>query len=64
MSVEVGSGTFATPRPLFQAARARVDGMSQYDVTPDGQRFLIVQPIQSPREAFTFLLNWISPDSQ
>jgi DNA-binding winged helix-turn-helix (wHTH) protein len=64
MSVGVGSGTFATPRPLFQAARSRLDGLSQYDVTPDGQRFLIVQPIKGPREGFTFLLNWISPDSK
>jgi hypothetical protein len=64
MSVEVRSGAFGTPRPLFQAARAKVDGISQYDVTADGQRFLMVQPIQSPREAFTFLLNWLPPDSK
>lgn len=64
MSVEVRSGTFATPRPLFQAARARMDGVSQYDVTADGQRFLMVQPIQSAREAFTFLLNWLPPESK
>ena len=64
MSVEVGSGTFATPRPLFKASRPKNDGLSQYDVTADGQRFLMVEPRQLPRDTFTFLLNWIPPDSK
>ena len=64
MSVGVGNGTFATPRPLFKASRPKGDGVSQYDVTADGQRFLMVEPRQPPRDAFTFLLNWIPPDSQ
>ena len=64
MSVAVGNGTFATPRPLFKVSRPNADGSSQYDVTADGQRFLIVEPRQPPRDMFTFLLNWIPAESR
>jgi len=64
MSVGVSNSTFATPRPLFKVSRPKMDGASQYDVTADGQQFLIVEPRQPPQDRFTFLLNWIPTDSK
>src|SRR5437867_1706221 len=34
--------TFAPPQPLFQAGRQPGGGQNRYDVTKDGQRFLVL----------------------
>jgi hypothetical protein len=31
---------------------------SEYDVSPDGQRFLILEPTAATPQVFTFMLNW------
>jgi Tol biopolymer transport system component len=61
MAVDVagGSATFASgaPRPLFQTRAA--SPLSSYDVSADGQRFLVNsllgEPVSSP---ITLVLNW------
>jgi hypothetical protein len=51
-----------TPLPLFQAnAREQVAGseLVMYDVTPDGQRFLINTQIETPHsQSMMVVLNW------
>jgi len=49
------SSTFShgEPRPLFPTA-----GMNGYDVTPDGQRFLIAVPDRAKTSQVTVILNW------
>jgi hypothetical protein len=52
-----------TPRKLFEGgyARTMTTGVRGYDVTPDGQRFLMVRPLDLPPEPATELVlveNW------
>jgi len=52
---------FRPGRPLFRSPlvpRFQPAGIAQYDVTADGQRFLFLEPVKEPVDAFTFLLNW------
>ena len=64
MVIEISGGsTFkaATPQFLFQAPYVNVTTNSpEYDVTPDDQRFLMVQPLeqQSPLTALNVVLSW------
>ena len=59
--VESGEGFFrpGTPKVLFQT---RIDTGSQirdYDVTPDGQRFLLNQSLAGAADApITIIVNW------
>ena len=54
--VEIGAST-----PLFQTEVSNFTNTNRYDVTADGQRFLINAPVQSSREApFNVILNWTS----
>jgi serine/threonine-protein kinase len=57
------AGFFAgTPRKLFEGQYVMADPVRGYDVTPDGQRFLMVQPVDSPPEPATELVlveNWL-----
>jgi serine/threonine-protein kinase len=47
-----------TPRPLFEGTYVQVGGAS-YDVTADGQRFLLLQrAAQSPVTHLNIVLNW------
>jgi len=50
-----------TPRPLFTAPFARTGAQSWYDVTPDGQQFVInaVQDSSGP-VPFTIISNWLA----
>ena len=59
MAVDVNPGTTfqpGVPRPLFPTRPA---GVLRYDVTPDGQRFLVSVPTQDAGAApATIVLNW------
>ena len=63
--VESGEDFFrpGTPKPLFQT-RLEFDplsglGVRQYDVTPDGQRFLLNQHVADSTDApITVVVNW------
>jgi Tol biopolymer transport system component len=64
MAVDVVPGAvprYATPRPLFQTHVKYLwqDTRNHYDVTPDGQRFLLLVPHDDPRSAaYTLIFNW------
>ena len=52
---------YGTPRALFQTQLKYLwqDTRNHYDVTPDGQRFLLLALRPDPRsEAYTMILNW------
>jgi eukaryotic-like serine/threonine-protein kinase len=50
---------FGAARPLFKTPLNPADpGWSEYDVTPNGQRFLILEPIKGAPPKFTFVVNW------
>jgi hypothetical protein len=56
-----GQFPFLPARPLFKtllASRGLSPDLSQYDVSADGKRFLILEPKREPAEVFTFLVNW------
>ena len=65
--VESGESSFraGAPKPLFQT-RIEFDpavdltrGVRQYDVTPDGQRFLLSQHVADATDApITLVVNW------
>jgi eukaryotic-like serine/threonine-protein kinase len=62
MAVGVESGAdFFRPgpaKPLFQT-RVSANNWSQYDVTPDGRRFLIAQPAEGSKETpISVIVNW------
>jgi eukaryotic-like serine/threonine-protein kinase len=51
-----------TPRKLFEGRYVMADPVRGYDVTPDGQHFLMVQPLDPPPEPTTELVlveNWL-----
>ena len=52
---------FGTPHALFSASMARVGVQSWYDVTPDGQQFLInaMRDTLGP-VPFTVISNWLA----
>jgi len=62
MSIAVKTGvTFeaSQPRPLFQTRALQVASQRHYEVTPDGQRFLInTQVGELPQAPITVLVNW------
>jgi Tol biopolymer transport system component len=66
MSVEIAtkpSFSAGTPRKLFEGAYQLLSGIStpNYDVSPDGQRFLMVKPVEQSQVASTqinVVLNW------
>jgi serine/threonine-protein kinase len=52
------------PRPLFEGPYVNVGGMS-YDVTPDGQRFLLLEPAGDPPVThLNVVLNWFAQVNQ
>ena len=64
MAVDVAAGaelTLSTPHLLFEHAYAYGPTITipNYDVTPDGQRFLLVQDEAEARR-FEFVLNWFT----
>jgi hypothetical protein len=51
------------PRTLFKSKvlsprTTGVTGRNQYDVTPDGQRFLVVQAVEDSASSLAVVLNW------
>ncbi|SPE37565.1 Serine/threonine protein kinase [Candidatus Sulfopaludibacter sp. SbA6] len=60
--VESGANFFrpGSPQPLFPTRlMPRDSGRTDYDVTPDGQRFLINQPVaESVDEPISVIVNW------
>ena len=50
----------STPRMLFEAAYSYVIGtrIRSYDVSPDGRRFLMVQPEQASVTQLNVVINW------
>jgi Tol biopolymer transport system component len=55
-SVEIGAST-----PLFQIEVSGFNAPNRYDVTADGQRFLINSPVEVTGQApFNVILNWTS----
>jgi hypothetical protein len=55
------------PVPIFQASPQTAATIFSYDVSPDGQRFLVLVPGQGPNTPpppITVLLNWTSVLSQ
>jgi len=51
--------SFEVPRILFEGNYLNIAGM-EYDVSPDGQRFLLLKPIEesSPRTQLNVVTNW------
>jgi hypothetical protein len=47
---ELGSGSFSAPGVLFRGPydHATTNDVHRYDVTPDGNRFLMVKPVERP----------------
>jgi eukaryotic-like serine/threonine-protein kinase len=63
MTVETapdGEFPFRQARPLFMTAleKAHSAEMNEYDVSADGQRFLILERKRRSAKGFTFLVNW------
>jgi hypothetical protein len=60
MAVLVKPGaTFGSPQPLFATRLSPQQSLADYDVTPDGQRFLINQPVtDTGNEPITVIVNW------
>ena len=54
------TSTFGNPRPLFKTSLSPAAAdLSEYDVTADGERFLILEHTQDGPQVFTFLINWV-----
>jgi Tol biopolymer transport system component len=63
MAANVVSGSvIGTPHALFATrvttARTFIGGRNQYDVAPDGQRFLMNIPVEPQSAPITVLVNW------
>jgi hypothetical protein len=53
-TLEFGPAQRLFKTPLNPAAHE----WSEYDVMPDGQRFLILEPTAATPQVFTFIVNW------
>ncbi len=64
MAADVNPATPAAlvgaPRALFSTHLSPSPNVPQYDVTADGERFLVLEPARSGGEPVTFVLNWAS----
>lgn len=56
--VNAADGSITAPRTLFQTHVSPSPNVPQYDVTADGERFLVLEPARSGGEPVTFVLNW------
>jgi eukaryotic-like serine/threonine-protein kinase len=53
------TGKFARALPLFRTSLSPASHqISEFDVTSDGQSFLLLEPTSTRPQTFTFLLNW------
>ena len=65
VTVDLGA-TFGagTPRPLFadpyerDASGGGIGGVPNYDVTPNGQRFVMVRDVSAGRDSVIVVTNW------
>ncbi len=65
VTVDLGA-TFGagTPRPLFADPYARdnsangIGGVPNYDITPNGQRFVMVRGVSAGRDSVIVVTNW------
>jgi hypothetical protein len=55
---DAAGGLIGAPRTLFATHLSPSPNVPQYDVTPDGERFLVLEPARSGGEPVTFVLNW------
>ena len=53
-----GVPSAGVPVPLFQTALSPSPNVPQYDVAPDGTRFILLEPAKPGGEPITFVLNW------
>ena len=65
MSVEVKAGAtifeVSSPRGLFEAPVDAPAGTNRYDISPDGQRFLVNAPAENTSSSsMTVVLNWLA----
>jgi hypothetical protein len=58
-ALEVGSAVPLFNAPMLNGPVASVGFRAQYDVTPDGQRFLVNVPVEDTQTtSITVVLNW------
>ena len=64
MAVDVKAGTtfeMGTPKPLFQTRVTNFTSPNRYDVTADGQRFLVNSSVEeNSRNPLVVILNWVA----
>ena len=48
----------SNPKVLFEGSYATYQSMPDYDVTPDGQRFLFLKAGEQPQSEISVVLNW------
>ena len=65
MSVDVKAGAagfeVSSPKVLFEAPVDTPSGTNRYDVSPDGQRFLVNAPAENTSSAsMTVVINWLA----
>jgi hypothetical protein len=54
-------GSASEPRPLFKDTYVRSTRREvNYSVTPDGQRFLMVEALPPPHRPLTLVIGWLS----
>jgi hypothetical protein len=61
MAVGIDSGASlktGSPTRLFGTPLRPATGHTQYAVSSDGQRFLVIEPIVEPAKPMTVVLNW------
>jgi hypothetical protein len=61
MSVAIKPGPateFGVPRRLFDTGLNPSSSLGEYGVTPNGERFLVLEPAGAPPAALGFVLNW------
>jgi hypothetical protein len=55
---KAGALEWETPHPLFPLVHAGLSNYT-YEVTADGQRFLVLQPVEESRsQPLTVVVNW------
>jgi hypothetical protein len=58
-AVQLGATfTAGTPRPLFDTQLSRVPLRQTYEVSADGQQFLLQVPAERPGSSINVVLNW------
>ena len=53
------ASSLGVPKPLFQTGLEFDSGaFRQYDVSADGKRFLVAQPLEDSASPITVIVNW------